>query len=34
MYPLGKQFEVDYSKTKNDPKAYVKGVKYRITVIT
>ena len=34
MYPLGKQFEVDYSKSKNDPKAYIKGTKYRMTVIT
>lgn len=34
MYPLGKQFEVDYSKAKNDSKAMVVGRKYRITVIT
>ena len=34
MYPLGKQFEVDYSKAKNDNKAMVVGRKYRITVIT
>lgn len=34
MYPLGKQFEVDYSKAKNDSKAMVIGRKYRITVIT
>ena len=34
MYPLGKQFEVDYSKAKNDNRNMIKGVKYRITVIT
>ena len=34
MYPLGKQFEVDYNKAKNDSKSFVKGIKYRITVIT
>ncbi len=34
MYPLGKQFEVDYSKSKSDPKAFVSGIKYRVTVIT
>lgn len=34
MYPLGKQFEVDYSKAKSDSKAMVTGRKYRITVIT
>ena len=34
MYPLGKQFEVDYSKARNDSKAYVKGNRYRFTVIT
>ena len=34
MYPLGKQFEVDYSKAKSDNKAMAVGRKYRITVIT
>ncbi len=34
MYPLGKQFEVDYSRSKNDQRSTIKGVKYRITVIT
>lgn len=34
MYPLGKQFEVDYTKAKSDQKAIVQGANYRITVIT
>ena len=34
MYPLGKQFETDYDKSKSDGKSFVKGIKYRITVIT
>ncbi len=34
MYPLGKQFEVDYSKAKSDNKAMVVGSKFRFTVIT
>ena len=34
MYPLGKQFEVDYTKAKCDEKAVVRGNNYRISVIT
>ena len=34
MYPLGKQFEVDYSKAKSDNKAMIVGSKFRFTVIT
>ena len=34
MYPLGKQFEVDYSRAKSDDKTTVKGNNFRITVIT
>ena len=34
MYPLGKQFEVDYTKAKSDKKAVVQGANYRISVIT
>ena len=34
MYPLGKQFEVDYAKAKSDKKTIVQGEKYRITVIS
>ena len=34
MYPLGKQFEVDYSRAKSDEKTIVKGNNFRITVIT
>ena len=34
MYPLGKQFEVDYTKAKSDEKALIKGSNFRITVIT
>ncbi len=34
MYPLGQQFEVDYSKAKSDNKAMVVGRKYRFTIIT
>ena len=34
MYPLGKQFEVDYTKAKSNPKSVVQGDKYRITVVT
>lgn len=34
MYPLGKQFEVDYTKAKSNPKSVVQGDKYRISVIT
>ena len=32
--PLGKQFEVDYSRCKSDSKAVIKGIKYRVSVIT
>ena len=34
MYPLGKQFEVDYTKAKSDKKLVVQGANYRISVIT
>ena len=34
MYPLGKQFEVDYTRAKSDDKTFVKGSNFRITVIT
>ena len=34
MYPLGRQFEVDYTKAKSDKKAIVQGSNYRISVIT
>ena len=34
MYPLGKQFEVDYTKAKSDKKTVVDGQNYRITVIS
>ena len=34
MYPLGKQFEVDYTKAVSDKKAVVQGPNYRISVIT
>ena len=34
MYPLGKQFEVDYTKAKSDNKVIVQGPNYRISVIT
>ena len=34
MYPLGKQFEVDYTKAKSDKKTVVQGNNYRISVIT
>ena len=34
MYPLGKQFEVDYTKAKSDKKAVVQGNNFRISVIT
>lgn len=34
MYPLGKQFEVDYTKAKSDGKAIILGNNYRISVIT
>ena len=34
MYPLGKQFEVDYTKAKSDKRAIVQGNSYRISVIS
>ena len=34
MYPLGKQFEVDYTKAKCNSKALVQGQFFRISVIT
>ena len=34
MYPLGRQFEVDYTRSKSDDKTFVKGNNFRITVIT
>ena len=34
MYPLGKQFEVDYSKATSDKKAVVQGSRFRISVIS
>lgn len=34
MYPLGKQFEIDYTKAKCDKKTVVQGNNYRISIIT
>ncbi len=34
MYPLGKQFEVDYTKAKSDDKAMLSGNNYRISIIS
>ena len=34
MYPLGKQFEVDYTKAKSDNKVIVLGNVYRFSVIS
>ena len=34
MYPLGKQFEVDYTKAKSDKKTVVQGSNYRISVLS
>ena len=34
MYPLGKQFEVDYTKASSEEKAIIKGNNFRISVIT
>ena len=34
MYPLGKQFEVDYTRAGSDDSAIIKGNNFRITVIT
>ena len=33
MYPLGKQFEIDYAKAKCDKRAVVQGPNYRFSVI-
>ena len=34
MYPLGKQFEYDYSKAQCDNKVVVQGPNYRLSVLT
>ena len=34
MYPLGRQFSVDSTKSKSDAKAIIQGEKYRISVIS
>ena len=34
MYPLGKQFEVDYSRAASDKKVVVQGANYRFSIIT
>ena len=34
MYPLGKQFEVDYTRAGSDEKAIIKGSNFRISIIT
>ena len=34
MYPLGKQFEIDYKNTQAESKAIYKGTNYRISIIT
>ena len=34
MYPLGKQFEVDYTRASSDDSAIIKGNNFRISVIT
>ena len=34
MYPLGRQFEVDYAKAKSDNKAVIQGDNYRLSVIS
>ena len=34
MYPLGKQFELDYTKAMCEKKAVVQGTNYRISIIT
>ena len=34
MYPLGKQFEIDMSKSKSDDKCTYKGKHYRITMLS
>lgn len=34
MYPLGKQFEVDYTRARSDDKSIIQGSNFRISVIT
>ncbi len=34
MYPLGKQFEVDYTKVSSDSKNVLKGEKWRISILS
>lgn len=34
MYPLGEQFQMDYTKTKANPNAVLQGNHYRITILT
>lgn len=34
MYKLGEQFEIDYEKSIANPKCIIKGMKYRITILT
>ena len=34
MYPLGKQFEIDYSRATSDKKVVVQGENYRFSVVT
>lgn len=34
MYPLGKQFELDYTRARSDDKSIIQGSNFRITVIT
>ena len=34
MYPLGKQFRMDLTKSKSDEKCIVKGDKYRFTILS
>ena len=34
MYPLGKQFEVNYKDAVAESKAIYKGTNYRITIIS
>ena len=34
MYPLGKQFEINYKNAQAESKAIYKGTNYRISIIT
>ncbi len=34
MYPLGKQFEIDFSKAKSDSKCVITGTHFRFSIIT